>query len=230
MLVRCRKLESRDKLNRDFIDTTIVTALTNFPTEVMVDGTSAYITTYDRFGDTLSYEGYLTLDHITDTGLVFNMVYPDSLRLSDLTQQDFSPKGKSIEDIEDALEEAKAYREYDLDEDLSETLALEGHVEELEVSFMDLFDDLDEDLGIERDSNGLPILTSEEQKRAALDVAIDYLKREFVSYEESVSGVVEDIIDRINKEMDRIVDDLEDALSDAKRSNMSMEVRRRFSR
>ena len=230
MLVRCRKLESRDKLNRDFIDTTIVTALTNFPTEVMVDGTSAYITTYDRFGDTLSYEGYLTLDHITDTGLVFNTVYPDSLRLSDLTRQDFSPKSKSIEDIEDALEEAKAYREYDLDEDLSETLALEGHVEELEVSFMDLFDDLDEDLGIERDSNGLPILTSEEQKRAALDVAIDYLKREFVSYEESVSGVVEDIIDRINKEMDRIVDDLEDALSDAKRSNMSMEVRRRFSR
>ena len=230
MFVRCRKLESRNKLNKDFIETAIVTALTNLPTEVMVDGTSAYITTYDKFGDTLPYEGYLTLDHITDTGLVFNTVYPDSLRLSDLTRQDFHPNGKSIEDIEEALEEAKGYLYYDLYEDLSETLSSEGHVEELEVSFMDLFDDLDEDLGIEKDSKGLPILTNDEQKRASLDVAIDYLKREFIAYEESVSGVVEDITDHINKEMDQIVDDLEDALSEAKRSGRSMEVRRRFRR
>lgn len=227
---RNRKFENHKYLERgDFFDM-VEDAFSACSFEVNMGGdTSAYVETYDsraRYGN-IPYQGYIRLEDVTKNALVFNTVFPDNLRLSDVMDVDrFKPASASRDDIEEALDEARDYRDTGLDEDIAYAMNEHGHVDELVIEFRDMFDDLsfgDMDL----DGNGKPILTGEDALETVTATAVDYMQREFESYQQSVSRDAVDIYDDLVSEMDGIIEDLEYALDKA---NESRNRNRRFGR
>lgn len=174
---------------------------------------SAYVKTYDdwaQYGN-IPYQGYICLENVTKDALVFNTVFPDSIRLSNVVDVDrFKPASASRDDIEEALDEAKNYRDTELDEDIAYAMSEHSHEIELNLYFSDMFDEISFDTAL--DENGKPILTEEDDIETVTATAVDYLEREFESYQDSVSGDAVAIYDDLVSEMDNIIEDLEDAL------------------
>ena len=243
---RNRRFENHNHLDReDFFDmveeafSACSFELSSYP-YIKGNALSAYVETYDsraRYGD-IPYQGYIRLEDVTKNALVFNTVFPDSLRLSNVVDVDrFKPEDDSRESIEEALDEAKSYRDDGyLNEDIAYAMNEHGHVNELIIKFRDMFDDIDlfkdisDDSDIELDENGKPIMTEEDDIETVTATAVDYLKREFESYQQSVSGDAVAIYDDLVSEMDSIIEDLEDALSKAKKTGESHVRNRRFVR
>jgi hypothetical protein len=225
---RNRKFESiHVELTRDDILDMVEEALSNCPYNESnddVDGTSAYLSTYDRYGSELSYQGYITLVKVAKDALYFNTVYPSELTLSKVVDIDkFKPAGPSRDDIEEALDEATYYRDNgELDTDIAYAMSEHGYVENLDISFKDLFDEVtfDDDLNITLDENGKPILKSDDDLRVVSEIAVKYLGGELEAYISDVSRTAENVISDLESEMDDIIEDLENALDKADESRI----------
>lgn len=229
---RNRKLESsRGELTRDDILGMVEEAFSAYSYSADIDGTSAYLSTYDLYGSEMSYQGYITLVKVTKDALFFNTVYPSELTLDKVTDVDkFNPAGTSRDDIEEVLDEARAYRDTgEIDEDIAYSMSEHGYVENLDIPFKDLFDEVtfDDDLNITLDENGKPLIKSKDDLRVVSEIAVKYLAREFEAYNDDVSRRAEDVISDLNSEMDGIIEDLEDALDKADESRIR---NRRFAR
>lgn len=229
---RNRRFESSHiELTRDDILDMVEEALSKCPYSEDVDGTSAYLSTYDRYGSELSYQGYITLVQVTKDALYFNTVYPSELTLDKVVDVDkFKPAGPSRDDIEEALDEATSYRDNgELAEDIAYAMSEHGYVEKLDIPFKDLFDEVtfDDDLNITLDENGKPILKSDADLRVVSEIAVKYLGGELESYIADVSRTAENVISDLESEMDDIIEDLENALDKADESRIRY---RRFER
>ena len=232
---RNRKFESsRGELTREDILGMVEEAFSAYSYSADIDGTSAYLSTYDRYGSEMSYQGYITLVKVTKDALFFNTVYPSELTLDKVTDVlKFKPAGSSRDDIEEALDEATSYRDNgELDEDIAYAMNEHGYVETLDIPFKDLFDEVtfDDDLNITLDENGKPIIKNEDDLRIVSEIAVKYLAREFEAYNDDVSRRAEDVISDLNSEMDGIIEDLEDALDKAKEADESRIRNKRFAR
>lgn len=232
---RNRRFESsRGELTRDDILGMVEEAFSAYSYSADIDGTSAYLSTYDRYGSEMSYQGYITLVKVTKDALFFNTVYPSELTLDKVTDVDkFNPAGTSMDELKEALDEARAYRDNGyLDEDIAYSMSEHGYVENLDIPFKDLFDEVtfDDDLNITLDENGKPIIQSDDNFRVVSEIAVKYLVRELEAYNDDVSNRAEDVISNLNADMDNIIEDLEDALDKAKETDESRIRNRPFIR
>ena len=88
-----------------------------------------------------------------------------------------------------------------------------------------MFDEVSFDTELDR--NGKPILTGEDDVETVKAIVVDYMKREFKSYQDSVSGDAFAIYDDIVCEMDCIIEGLKKALGKEDESRIR---NRRFAR
>ena len=219
-----RKFESRKQIGRnDFYDM-VAEAFDQCGSS---DGDSVYVSTRDSIGHELPYEGYMKLEDVTDTALIFHTVYPEPLRLSDVTDYTFMASDRSRDSIQEALDDAKEYRDINFDEDVAYTMNDHGRVDEIEVTFADIFYDLSFEDDVHFLDNGIPVINSDEDFENVFAIGVKHLQLEVEYYNDKVSGEADDVYSSVCGELDDIIENLEEALEDAKESRkITMRTRR----
>lgn len=222
-----RKFESRKQLGRDDLYAMVAEAFDQCGSS---DGDSVYVSTRDRIGQELPYQGYMKLEAVTDTALIFHTVYPEPLRLRDVTNQTFRPTARSRDSIQEALEDAEDYRHINFDEDVAYAMNEHGRVEEIEVSFEDIFEDLSYEDDVQFLDNGIPLIHSDADFENIFAVGVEHLQLEVEDYNDKVSGEADDVYSAVCEELDDIIENLEEALETAQESRKTVMRTRRYRR
>lgn len=222
-----RKFESRKQIGHNDFYAMVAEAFDQCGSS---DSDSVYVSTRDRIGQELPYQGYMKLEAVTDTALVFHTVYPEPLRLRDVTNQVFRPTDRSRNSIQEALEDAEDYRYINFDEDVAYAMNDHGRVEEIEVPFSDIFEDFSYDDDVQFLDNGIPVIHLDEEFENVFDLGVKYLKGEVESYNDQVSSEAEDVYSSVCEELDDIIENLEEALENANESRKATMRTRRYRR
>ena len=222
-----RKFESRKQISRDDFYDMVAEAFDQCGSS---DGDSVYVPTMDNIGQELPYEGYMKLENVTDTALIFHTVYPEPLRLSDVTDHTFMSADNSRDSIQEALDDAKEYRDINFDEDVAYAMNDHGRVDEIEVPFSELFDDLSFEDDVQFTDNGIPVINSDEDFENVFAIGVKHLQWEVEYYNDKVSGEADDVYRALCGELDDIIENLEEDLENANESRKTTMRTRRYRR
>lgn len=194
--------------------------------EESVDG--FYVALQSRFGDELSYQGYVAFDRVDGDRLILHAVYPDEISVLQNAKvyagvdnvapiesvgldgiETESDREVVMDEIDEIIQGLKGsitgIRDYawkDQDTDIAETMSESGRVEEIEISMPS-----DDEVDFDPDDH-------DDEREAVLLAASDAIKYEIEHYISDCSLDAEKIISEAESEIEELEENLRDRLSE----------------
>lgn len=229
---------------KTFWDDAFTLAVEDLKDQYSIEGSfdGFYVSLQSRFGDELSYQGYVAFDRVDGDRLILHAVYPDEISVIQnvkiyagvdnvapiesvgldgiVTESDREAVMDEIDEIIQGLKGSitgiKEYVWTDQNMDIAEAMSESGRVEEIEISMPS-----DDDVEFDPDEH-------EDEREAVLLAASDAIKYEIEHYISDCSQDAEKVISDAESEIEELEEDLRDRLSEAQQilseiSNMELE-------